>query len=333
MNILITGGAGYIGSHVVKLFGEQTTHNLFVIDNLSTGNRNSVLSGRLIECDLADVDYLNYLFLEYSFDVVMHFAASVDVNTSHLMPIQYYKNNIVNTVNLVELCLKHHVGSFIFSSTAAVYGNPIEQSVLIDEMNETSPISPYGKSKLICEQILQDVAKVNDHFKFGILRYFNVAGASMDGRIGQVTPEATRLIKVAAQCAIGKRTKVRVFGTDYETIDGTCIRDYIHVEDIANAHLKVLLYMQKTKKSATFNCGYGKGYSVLEVIQAMRRVSGHAIPVETAPRRHGDVVSLVSNSNYLIQNTGWMPQHANLDSICKSAFLWEKKIAALESIA
>jgi UDP-glucose 4-epimerase len=336
MNILITGGAGYIGSHVVKQIIENTDYNVVIIDNLSTGSlktiktlnkihqqadKNTELA--FIEVDLKDFQIIEGIFKTKKFDAVIHFAASIVVPESVKNPIKYYMNNTVNTSNLINLCLKYGVNRFIFSSTAAVYGQPDE--IPVKEITPTQPINPYGRSKLMIETVLNDAGTAHPEFKYVILRYFNVAGADLKIRIGQRFPNATHLIKVAAEAAVGKRNKMYVFGTNYPTLDGTCIRDYIHVDDLAYAHIKGLEYLTDNN-SNVFNCGYGKGYSVLEVINTMKEVSGVDFKVEYTGRREGDPAILIADNSKILNNLNWKPQHDDLKLICKTALEWEKKL-------
>lgn len=329
MNILVTGGAGYIGSHVVKQILELTDHQVCVIDNLSTGHQQTIdvlrdiAKNRLefIKADLADFDAIAAIVKAHSFDAVIHFAASIVVPESVENPLKYYMNNTVNTTHLIKLCNDFGINRFIFSSTAAVYGEPAE--VPVKESTPKVPINPYGMSKLMSETVLQDSAAANEAFKFVILRYFNVAGADIHNRIGQSFPNATHLIKVAAQTAIGQRDKMYVFGEDYATPDGTCIRDYIHVDDLASAHLSALEYVERTGESNIFNCGYGHGFSVKEVIETVKNVSGVDFVVETSPRRAGDPALLISDNSKILTLTNWKPQYDDITTICKTALAWE----------
>lgn len=340
MNILVTGGAGYIASHVVKQLLETTNHDIVIIDNLSTGHQSTldtleqiaIESGngdlRFYHADLSDFIAIEKIFLTNTFDVVMHFAASIVVPESVENPLKYYMNNTVNTTNLVRLCNEYGVKNFIFSSTAAVYGEPSE--IPVKETTPTNPINPYGVSKLMSERIIQDTALANPNFCYVILRYFNVAGADVSNRIGQSFPNATHLIKVAAQTALGKREKLSVFGDDYDTSDGTCIRDYIHVDDLASAHLKSLEYLNNQGTSDIFNCGYGYGFSVKEVIEAVKRVSNSDFHVELSPRRAGDAALLISDNAKIKIRLDWKPQYDNLQLICETAYEWEKLIFSSE---
>jgi UDP-glucose 4-epimerase len=326
MKILVTGGAGYIGSHVVKQLGEETDHQITVLDNLVSGFREAILYGDFIEADLSDFALVEKIIKEGNYDAVIHFAASLVVPESVEKPLKYYLNNTANTANLIKQCVDHGVNKFIFSSTAAVYGEPSPDQVPVTEETRTAPINPYGSSKLMSETVLKDTAFAYDDFNYIALRYFNVAGASVDGKIGQSTKDATLLIKVAAETALGKRDKMYIFGDDYPTEDGTCIRDYIHVEDLASAHIKALEYLDKKQKSGVFNCGYGHGFSVKEVIETMKKVSGVDFPVEIKARRAGDPAILISDNSKIRNEMGWEPKYDDLELICKTGLEWEKKI-------
>lgn len=330
-NILITGGAGYIGSHVVKELLKKGYENITVIDNLSTGFLETIKRLKKYygdfefkEADLSDWNEVEKIFKEKRFDSIIHFAAALVVPESVKNPLKYYLNNTANTTNLIKCAVENGVKKFIFSSTAAVYGEPtkIPKSGITEDF-ETKPINPYGYSKLMSEQVLKDTANANPDFKYVILRYFNVAGADIDGKIGQSTKDATHLIKVASETAVGKRDKMYIFGDDYPTPDGTCIRDYIHVDDLADAHIKALEYLEE-HKSDIFNCGYGRGYSVKEVIETMKKVSRVDFKVEIAPRREGDPAALVANSKKIQAKMGWKPRYGDLELICKTALEWEK---------
>ncbi|RUM67954.1 MAG: UDP-glucose 4-epimerase GalE [Sulfurospirillum sp.] len=326
MKILVNGGAGYIGSHVVKLLGELGGHEITVVDNLVTGFKDAILYGDFVKLDLSDYDAVDKLFEEKKFDAVIHFAASLVVPESVEDPLKYYMNNTANTTNVIRSCIKHGVNKFIFSSTAATYGEPSAEFIPVKESTPTNPINPYGSSKLMSETVLKDTAFAFDDFKYIALRYFNVAGASVDGKIGQSTKGATHLIKVAAETACGKREKMYVFGDDYDTEDGTCIRDYIHVEDLALAHLKALEYLNEGNDSDIFNCGYGHGFSVLEVLETMRKVSGVDFTAEIKERRAGDPSILISDNTKIKEVMGWEPKYDDLELICKTALDWEKKL-------
>jgi len=323
-SVLVTGGAGYIGSHVVKELGERTNHQITVIDNLSTGLREAVLFGDLIAEDLSNSVAVSEIFSEKKIDAVLHFAASIIVPESVEDPLKYYANNTINTIELIRCAVQHGVRYFLFSSTAAVYGIPEEAPVR--ETTPTHPINPYGMSKLMSEAVLMDTARSKETFNYVILRYFNVAGASRDGKLGQNFPEATHLIKRAAQAVIGKVPFIEIYGTDYNTPDGTGVRDYINVEDLAAAHLSALEYLIDGGGSDVFNCGYGRGYSVREVIDAMKEVSGVDFAVREAPRRSGDPPTLIADNTKILRHLHWKPQCEDLALICKTALAWEKKV-------
>ena len=296
------------------------------MDNLVTGFRSAVLYGDFIKSDLSNFDEIEGIFKARRFDAVIHFAASLIVPESVKNPLKYYLNNTANTANLIKLCVKYGVNNFVFSSTAAVYGEPDISKMPITENSLLSPINPYGMSKLMSETILRDASKAYKDFNYIALRYFNVAGAALDGKIGQSTKDATHLIKVAAETALGKRDKIYIFGDDYPTFDGTCIRDYIHVEDLSDAHLKALSFLQENKKSDIFNCGYGHGFSVKEVVNTMKEVSGVDFKVEITKRREGDPAVLIAGNKKIKEKLNWTPKYDDLKLICKSALEWEKKI-------
>ncbi|MBZ4673016.1 UDP-glucose 4-epimerase GalE [Deferribacteraceae bacterium V6Fe1] len=327
MKILITGGAGYIGSHVVKQLGDYTGHEIVVLDNLVTGFRESVLYGKFVEADLSDWNFVADFMKKEQFDAIIHFAASLIVPESVVNPLKYYLNNTANTANLIKCAVESGVKKFIFSSTAATYGEPDKKYIPINEECPTNPINPYGMSKLMSENILRDAAKAHENFKYVILRYFNVAGADVGGRIGQSTKDATHLIKVAAEAATGKRDKILVFGTDYDTPDGSCIRDYIHVDDLASAHLLALDYLDDND-SDIFNCGYSRGYSVLEVLNTMKKVTGVNFKVEITGRRAGDPAELVADNKKIVSKLKFNPKYNDLELICKTAYEWEKRLEA-----
>ena len=329
MKILITGGAGYIGSHVAKALLEANRHDVVILDNLCKGSMRAIEALRkigefeFVQESLENTPAIEKLFKREKFDAIIHFAAFIEVFESTQNPLKYYLNNTANAMNLIALANKYGVKDFIFSSTAATYGEPdIPQ---VSEETPQNPINPYGRSKLMVEWVLKDTAAANPNFKYGILRYFNVAGAASDGTIGQNYPNATHLIKVATQTIVGKRDKMSIFGDDYDTKDGTCIRDYIHVEDLASAHLAVLDYLQ-SNDSAVFNVGYGTGFSVKEVVNEAKKVSGVNFKVEIAPRRAGDPACLISNADKIRTKTSWRPEHESLDEIILSALNWEKKL-------
>lgn len=319
--ILVTGGAGYIGSHVVKALGENG-YDVIVYDNLSTGFKEAVLYGELVEGNLEDTDKLESVFKNNEIDAIMHFAGSIVVPESVENPLKYYKNNTVNSCNLIELAVKYKVDKFVFSSTAAVYGIPATD--LVTEKSPTTPINPYGESKLMTEMMLKDTSFAHENFNYVALRYFNVSGADLDGKIGQAFPGATHLIKVNCEAASGKRDKTFIFGTDFPTPDGTGVRDYIHVVDLANAHLEALKFMIDKKESRVFNCGYGKGFSVKEVVKAVKEVSGVDYPVEETDPRAGDPPTLIADSSLMKSQTNWSPKYDNLNKIIQTAFDWER---------
>ena len=325
MAILVTGGAGYIGSHLVHELvdsGEQVV----VLDNLSTGFRFLIpASVPVVIGSTGDRELLKKTLADHRIDAIVHFAASIVVPDSVRDPLGYYLNNTMNTGVLLDTAVNGGVKQFIFSSTAAVYGNPDTSPVRED--SPTIPISPYGMSKLMSEIMLHDTARAHD-LRFVALRYFNVAGADPKHRTGQSTPNATHLIKVACETALGRRPKIDVYGTDYPTPDGTCIRDYIHVTDLARAHVAALLYLRRGGDSATFNCGYGHGYSVLEVLAAARRVSGRNFPVEFTGRRPGDPASIVADSSRIQAKLDWHPMYDDLEVIISHALAWERRLMA-----
>ncbi len=321
-SILVTGGAGYIGSHVVRQLGEAG-ESIVVLDNLSSGFEAAILYGKFVKGDTGDGALVAKVLKENKIDTVMHFAAHTVVPESVSNPLKYYWNNTCSTRNLLEQCHLHGVKYFIFSSTAAVYGFPDGGSA--SEATPTAPINPYGTSKLMTEWMLRDVAAASD-LRYVALRYFNVAGCDPQTRIGQSTPNATLLIKVACEVAVGKRAAISIFGTDYPTPDGTGIRDYIHVEDLANAHLGALAYLRKGNASNIMNVGYGHGYSVREVLNAVIKVNGAKMTIKEEPRRAGDPPALIANSDKLKSLLGWTPNYDNLDFIVQSALNWERKL-------
>jgi UDP-glucose 4-epimerase len=324
--VLVTGACGYIGSHVARMLSEQG-YKVVVIDNLSTGFKDALIHGEtLYQGDVGDAALQERVFTENKIAAILHFAAAIRVEESVADPVKYYSNNTVNTLRLLNAAVKYQVPRVIFSSTAATYGQP--RKVPVDETAATIPESPYGWSKLMSEQILRDIAAAHG-IKNVILRYFNVAGADPLGRLGQRTPEASHLIKVACEVAVGKRQQMQVYGTDYATPDGTCVRDYIHVEDLANAHLLALEHLLGGGESSLLNCGYGHGSSVREVIAAVKKVSGKDFKVLDAPRRAGDVASIVANADKIRQTLHWKPRFDDLETIVKHAFEWEKKLRQL----
>ncbi|MBI5848198.1 MAG: UDP-glucose 4-epimerase GalE [Nitrospirae bacterium] len=322
MKILVTGGAGYIGSHMVRTLGEKG-HDVVVLDNLSTGVRESVLHGRLVEADLADRGILDELLRVEKFDAVVHFAAYIVVDESVREPAKYYRNNFVNALNLIESCIRHDVDTFIFSSTAAVYGIP--DRVPVEEEAPLLPINPYGASKCMVEQVLRDLSRIGK-LRYAALRYFNVAGADSHARIGQRCQDATHLITVSLRTALGMRRELSIFGADYDTPDGTCIRDYIHIDDLIDAHMLALDHLSGGGTSRVFNCGYGHGYSVREVLQMVKKITGIDFPVKEVGRREGDPPVLVADSQRIRKELGWKPNHDDLAFIIRTAWEWEKKL-------
>lgn len=326
MRILVTGGAGYIGSHVVKALGEQG-HDLLIYDNLSTGHDWAVLYGRLDVGELADTRRLDEVLQAFRPEAVLHFAASIQVEESVREPLRYYRNNVANSLNLLDAMERHDVRNLIYSSTAAVYGIP--ERMPVDESLPLNPINPYGASKVMMETVLRDIADARENFRYIALRYFNVAGADAGNRIGQAYADATHLITRALKTANGEFPKLSVFGTDYPTPDGTCIRDYIHVDDLADAHIRALNYLVETGRTEILNCGYGHGFSVREVVDVAKKVTGIDFPVEETDRRAGDPPQLVADSSKLRRLTGWQPRHDDLEFIIKTAWDWELKYRSL----
>ena len=323
--MLVTGGAGYIGSHALLSLLEAG-HNAVVIDNLTTGNRWAVPDDTpFIRGEVADLALVRRTLSEHKCDTIMHFAAMAVVDESMREPLQYYDNNVGAFIPLVRAATEAGVERFIFSSTAAAYGEP--DQVPVSEGAPLAPINPYGASKVMCEQILRDACSVCD-MKYGILRYFNVAGADPLMRVGQAGPASTHLIRVASQAASGKLDGITIFGTDYPTEDGTCIRDYIHVTDLTAAHLSVLDYLVAGGSSDIFNCGYGHGYSVKEVLAAAEDVYGSSLGIETGPRRPGDPPELVADVSRITEKTGWRPAHNDLSHIIRTAMEFERVIEA-----
>ncbi len=319
-SVLVTGGAGYIGSHVVRQLVERG-ERVVVLDNLSTGFRSAVLGAPLVVGDTADRALVGRLLEEHEVDSVLHFAAHTIVPESVSNPLKYYLNNTCATRNLLECCAARGIARFVFSSTAAVYGIP--DSGLASEHSVTAPINPYGTSKLMSEWMLRDLAAATN-LRSVVLRYFNVAGSDPGGRIGHSAPNATLLVKVACQHAAGVRPSVAVFGTDYPTPDGTGVRDYIHVEDLADAHLRALDYLRGGGESVTLNCGYGHGYSVREVLRMVERVSGTPLKVVESARRAGDPPSLVARADAVREVLSWRPRLDDLEEIVRSQLAWER---------
>jgi len=323
MTMLVTGGAGYIGSHMVYALVEAG-ENVVVIDNLSTGFSTALPEGvPLFIGDAADENLVAGVVAAHGVDAIIHFAGSVVVPDSMRDPLDYYRNNTMTTRSLLNAAVKSGVKRFIFSSTAAVYGNP--DTMPVTEDAATRPLSPYGSSKLMSEVMLHDVARAHD-INFVALRYFNVAGADPQGRTGLATVGATHLLKMAVEAATGQRSKIDVFGTDYPTPDGSCIRDFIHVSDLAQAHRAALTYLGNGGPSTTLNCGYGRGYSVLETIEAVRRVSGRNFAVQHGPRRPGDIMTMIADTTRIRQTLDWTPQYDDLETIASHALAWEEKL-------
>ncbi len=321
MTILITGGAGYIGGHTVLALIDRGEIPI-VLDDLSTGSRAAVPPDvPLVVGDIGDSELVSRLIQDHKIDAVLHFAAKIIVPQSVADPLGYYLNNTVKTHSLLQAVVRTNVKYFVFSSSAAVYGNP--NFTPVNETAAPAPLSPYGRSKLMSEQMLHDVSVACD-LRYVTLRYFNVAGADPAGRHGQATPGATHLIKVALETALHRHSHISIYGSDYPTPDGTCIRDYVHVSDLAQAHLVALDHLRNGRESLTLNCGYGRGYSVREVLGAVRKVTATNFEIRQAPRRAGDPASIVANSDQLMR-LGWKPKFDNLPVMIQHAFNWEKR--------
>ncbi len=320
--VLVTGGAGYIGSHTLRQLGEAG-EQVITLDNLSTGFRDAILYGEFIEGNTGDKALVSQILRDYNIESVLHFAAHTIVPESVSDPLKYYGNNTCATRNLLECCRDAGVKHFIFSSTAAVYGMPEGDKAWED--TPTAPINPYGTSKLMSEWMLRDLSAATD-LNHVILRYFNVAGCDPEGRIGQSTAKATLLTKVACEAAVGKREAVYIFGTDYPTPDGTGVRDYIHVEDLAAAHLCALNYLRSGGDSTTLNCGYGHGYSVREVLDAVAQANGQPLNIQEEGRRAGDPPQLIAGADRIRKTLGWEPQYDDLDTIVRTSLAWERKL-------
>ncbi len=319
--ILIVGGAGYIGSHVNKLLNEAG-YDTVILDNLSYGHEWAVKWGELVNCDLSNIEDIEKVFEEYNINTVMHFASFIDVGESVVNPEKFYDNNVVNTLNLLHVMLEHDVKKFVFSSTCATYGIP--KKIPIEEDHPQLPINPYGKTKLIVEDILQDYDEAYG-LKSVILRYFNASGADKDGEIGEAHEPETHLIPLILDAAIGNRDSVKIYGTDYQTPDGTCIRDYIHVSDLADAHLRALEYLEEHNESNHFNLGNGEGFSVKEVIKSAKEVTGVDFEVEESDRRKGDPDVLVGSNKKIKKELGWKPRYTDIDGILETAWNWHQK--------
>ena len=339
MNILITGAAGYIGSHVAKQLLESTHHNIIILDNLSTGNNETletlkkIRNFKFIKLDLKEFEKVNEVLNQNDINTILHFAASIVVPESVSNPLKYYMNNTANTTNLIKCAVENKVKKFIFSSTAATYGEPVTLPESgIDETYQTNPINPYGMSKLMSEKIIADTAIVNPEFKYVIFRYFNVAGADIHYESEELLPSVgeshdpeTHLIPLVVKTALGKRDAISIFGEDYDTPDGTCIRDYIHVDDLADAHIKAISYLDENE-SDIFNCGYGYGYSVKEIIDSVKNTMKCDFKVIKGERREGDPSILVSDNTKIKEKMKWVPSYNNLELIIKSAYEWEKNL-------
>jgi len=321
MKILVVGGAGYIGSHMVKML-KCHGHSTVTFDNLSNGKREKVVSGDIVIGDLADLSTLISLFSKNKFDAVMHFASCIDVNESIQNPLKYYENNVFCTLNLLKAMKKYDVKNLIFSSTAAIFGEPVYSP--IDEIHQQKPINPYGQSKLMIENILKDCNNAYG-LKSVCLRYFNAAGADPDGELGECHEPETHLIPLVLQAASGRREDIKIFGNDYDTPDGSCIRDFIHVVDLCDAHLKALHALVGGMESKNFNLGNGNGFSVKEVITVAEKVTGRKIKVKDENRREGDPAILVANSNAIKEELNWNPIYDELSTIIEHAWKWEKK--------
>ncbi len=323
MTTLVTGGAGYIGSHMV-LSLLDAGEKVVVLDNLSTGFRWAIPAGvELVVGDFGDEDLVTELLARHEIDAIIHFAAKIVVPESVVQPLAYYLNNTAKARTLIECAVDMGVKNFIFSSTAAVYGEPQQNPVT--ETETLKPMSPYGRSKLMVEWMLEDTAKAHG-LRYVVLRYFNVAGADPQGRTGQSTPEATHLIKVAVQTALGQRNGMEVFGTDYPTPDGSCLRDYIQVSDLAQAHMDALNYLRAGGDSLTCNCGYQRGYSVLEVVDVVKKVAGVDFQVKISGRRPGDPAAIVAANSRIKSTLNWQPKHDDLEQIVQQALDWERRL-------
>tara|TARA_Y100001960_G_C14781195_1_gene886866 strand:- start:1835 stop:2827 length:993 start_codon:yes stop_codon:yes gene_type:complete len=327
-NILVSGAAGYIGSHTVLALIEKG-YKVHVIDNMTTGSEQTKsylesLGVKFTIANIQDEEIVSKIIKDNNIKTVLNFAGSIIVSESVEKPMMYYKNNFSNTISFLDACTESGVDKFIFSSTASVYGNANSEPVT--EESTVEPMNPYADSKLMVEKALAANKVAHPNFNYGILRYFNVAGADYKGRVGQMTKDATHLIKVATQKALNKRDTMAIFGTDYDTPDGTCIRDYIHITDLAQAHVDLLTYLETEKTSNLFNCGYGEGYSVKEVITKLEEVVGYSLDAQEHPRRAGDPVSIIANNTKIKETLGWQPKHNDLEEILTSALEWEKTL-------
>lgn len=321
MVVLVVGGAGYIGSHMVKMLGREG-HQVVTLDNLSSGYRDAVIAGEFEQVDLADVDALDQVFVRYQPEAVLHFASFIQVGESVRHPDRYYRNNLANTLNLLDAMVRHGVKWFVFSSTAAIFGEP--QYVPIDESHPRDPMNPYGRSKLMVEQVLDDYEQAYG-LRSVCLRYFNAAGADPEGELGERHDPETHLIPLILQAASGRREAITVFGRDYDTPDGTCIRDYIHIQDLCTAHIQALGWMQSNDASGRFNLGNGTGFSVQQVISAVEQVTGKTVQVREGERRAGDPARLIADSALARRELGWQPRHDRLEDIIADAWRWETR--------
>jgi UDP-glucose 4-epimerase len=319
MKILVVGGAGYIGSHMVKQLSFSGT-DVITLDNLSCGYKDAVKYGQFVEGDIGDKEVLDKLFKEHKIDAVMHFAAYIEVGESVIKPAKYYKNNTMNTQVLLDAMVRHDIEHFVFSSTAAIFGEP--KYTPIDEVHNKEPINPYGRTKLMVEQILEDYDAAYG-LKSTCLRYFNAAGADPEGELGERHNPESHLVPLILQAASGRREDIKIFGNDYDTEDGTCVRDYVHINDLCEAHSLALARMQKTGVSARYNLGNGKGFSVQQVIDAAKQVSGKDFTVTHADRRAGDPAVLVADSKLAKKELGWEPKFDQLETIIETAWNWE----------
>lgn len=318
--LLVTGGAGYIGSHMLLAL-EKSPYRIVIVDNLSTGLKQNLICGEFVQGNLQDKSFVDALFKQYQFDGIIHFAASTSVPESIEKPQLYYQNNTFATFNLIQACLDHQVKHFVFSSTAAVYG--LKSNGIVDEASSTNPMNPYGQSKLLAETMLQDCFKAHG-LNYVILRYFNVAGVDDSLRVGPSPDKANHLLKAVVHTALGKQKRLEIFGDDYDTPDGTGVRDFIHVNDIIQAHVLALEHMFKHPTQALYNCGYGTGYSVKDVLNAASKLFQQEIPAHISPRRPGDVPKMITCAEQLTKDLHWQPKNQNLDSMLQSLWYWEK---------
>lgn len=327
LNVLVTGGAGYIGSHIIRDLREAG-HQAVAYDSLYSGHRWAVMDAELVLGDLAERCRLEALLSTRSFDAVVHCAGHIWVGESVKNPGKYYFNNTSNAIRLFDLCAQYGIRQIVFSSTAAVYGQP--EVTTIAEDQALAPINPYGASKMMAERALQDIAAAAG-INFAILRYFNVAGADAQARIGEATPNNSHLVKLACQTAAGIRSSMSINGVDYDTADGTCVRDYVHIDDLASAHVQALGYLRSEQENLIANCGYGHGFSVREVLEKVRQVTGIQFPIEEGPRRPGDPAVLIADNSLIKQRLGWQPKNDDLNAIVGSAWQWEQALAARQA--